>query len=110
MPARIQRRRAKGWRMPDGAVYVGRPGKFGNPWKVGDVLPSGAVVDRAVAVALYAAHLAANPGLVTAARAELADATALACWCPLDRPCHADILIKAFTALPQQAQKQGRLA
>jgi hypothetical protein len=34
-PERIQRRRAKGWRMPDGAVYVGRPTKWGNPWIVG---------------------------------------------------------------------------
>src|SRR5690606_25350676 len=29
-PRRIQRRRAKGWRMPDGAIYVGRPTKWGN--------------------------------------------------------------------------------
>ena len=24
-PQRIQRQRTKGWRMPEGAVYVGRP-------------------------------------------------------------------------------------
>jgi hypothetical protein len=29
---RIQRSRAKGWRMPEGAVYVGRPTLWGNPW------------------------------------------------------------------------------
>lgn len=29
---RIQRSRAKGWRMPEGAVYVGRPTMWGNPW------------------------------------------------------------------------------
>ena len=29
---RIQRSRAKGWRMPEGAVYVGRPSAFGNPF------------------------------------------------------------------------------
>ncbi len=32
MPQRIQRKRTKGWRMPDGAVYVGRPTKWGNPF------------------------------------------------------------------------------
>ena len=32
MPKRIQRKRTKGWKMPDGAVYVGRPTKFGNPF------------------------------------------------------------------------------
>ena len=34
MPIRIQRRRTKGWRMPAGAVYVGRPSYFGNPFSV----------------------------------------------------------------------------
>jgi len=30
-PARIQRRRLKGWRAPAGAIYVGRGSKWGNP-------------------------------------------------------------------------------
>lgn len=29
-PRRIQRKRTKGWRMPPAAVYVGRPGAWGN--------------------------------------------------------------------------------
>lgn len=32
-PGRIQRRRVKGWRMPEGAVYVGRGSKWGNPFQ-----------------------------------------------------------------------------
>ena len=32
-PQRIQRQRTKGWRMPEGAVYVGRPTKWGNPFE-----------------------------------------------------------------------------
>lgn len=36
MPERIQRSRGKGWRMPPGAVYVGRPSPYGNPWPVSD--------------------------------------------------------------------------
>ena len=35
-PTRIQRQRTKGWRMPEGAVYVGRPTIFGNPWSLED--------------------------------------------------------------------------
>lgn len=35
MPERIQRRRTKGWRMPEGAIYVGRPSKWGNPFQLG---------------------------------------------------------------------------
>jgi hypothetical protein len=33
-PVRIQRARTKGWRMPTNAVFVGRPGRWGNPWAV----------------------------------------------------------------------------
>lgn len=35
MPNRIQRRHSRGWRMPDGAVSVTRPGPHGNPFRVG---------------------------------------------------------------------------
>ncbi|TAL43871.1 MAG: DUF4326 domain-containing protein [Salinibacterium sp.] len=33
MPKRIQRKRTKGWRMPENTVYVGRPTMWGNPYK-----------------------------------------------------------------------------
>ena len=36
MPERIQRKRTKGWRMPVGAVYVGRPTKWGNPFPIAE--------------------------------------------------------------------------
>lgn len=32
MPERLQRQRTKGWRMPEGAIYVGRPSPWGNPF------------------------------------------------------------------------------
>lgn len=36
---RIQRKRTKGWKMPQNAIYVGRPSKWGNPIKlVGDCI------------------------------------------------------------------------
>lgn len=35
-PKRIQRKRTKGWRMPEDAVYVGRGSKWGNPFVVGE--------------------------------------------------------------------------
>ena len=31
MPQRIQRKRTKGWRKPEGTVYVGRGSRWGNP-------------------------------------------------------------------------------
>ncbi len=33
VPVRIQHQRAKGWRMPENTVYVGRPTKWGNPFR-----------------------------------------------------------------------------
>ncbi len=35
-PIRIQRKRTRGWKMPLNTVYVGRPTRWGNPWRVGD--------------------------------------------------------------------------
>lgn len=34
-PKRIRLSRAKGWRMPEGAIKVDRSTPFGNPWKCG---------------------------------------------------------------------------
>ncbi len=37
MPKRIRRERSRGWRMPKNSVYVGRPTKWGNPFRVVEV-------------------------------------------------------------------------
>ncbi|AUM18278.1 MULTISPECIES: DUF4326 domain-containing protein [Rhodococcus] len=102
-PERIQRQRTKGWRMSEGAVYVGRPTKWGNPYRVGDVnrFTGFDIKDAAEAVSLYAVELetlcrirpTAFNRLVESIRAELAGKD-LACWCPLDQPCHADVLLE----------------
>lgn len=116
MPERIRRRRTAGWRMPEGAVYVGRPSKWGNPIDLSDVsaqFPS--LDDRQVAqlvvvdfeVLAKRGHLgcpnwrrvggARGPiqwsyPSVEEIRAELAGKD-LACWCELEMPCHADVLL-----------------
>jgi hypothetical protein len=96
---RIQRRRTAGWRMPAGAVYVGRPTRWGNPVVVVDG-------DRAAAVRAYAQLLDVRPDLVAAARAALAGKT-LVCWCPIGQPCHGDVLAAvAAGASPQDAVDQ----
>lgn len=86
-PQRIQRKRTKGWRMPENAVYVGRPTKWGNPWKVGGPSYMGHVAwSAAHAVELY------DRGSILVGPDELRGKD-LACWCPLDQPCHADVLL-----------------
>ena len=57
---RIQRQRTKGWRMPEGAIYIGRPSLWGNPWTVrdmGSVYGIPAVERAAAAVRQYRAEL-----------------------------------------------------
>lgn len=108
MASRVQRRRIAGQPgMPPGAKYVGRPSKWGNPYAVGEVngwtgMP---ISDRAEAVSVYAAEMQTlqsfNPSgfdaLMDEIRRELRGKD-LACWCPLDQPCHADVLLELANA------------
>lgn len=147
MPRRIQRQQTKGWRMPEGAVFVGRPTLWGNPWQPGkhgcpnsvhlrdhdpdadygvrmDALwwrPIGATTGPADAVETYRLWLidgvpswtlmknspnvfALGVDILTWNRmriiATMPDLRGhdLACRCPLDRPCHADVLLEMANA------------
>ena len=132
-PKRIQRKRTKGWRMPEGAVYVGRPSIWGNPfrackceccgyWDVKDdndvtylvnheyVRQAHVRADRRTwttrgdavikAVSLYNDEATYWLGGWETTRPDLYAALPtlagrdLACWCPLDQPCHADVLLE----------------
>ena len=92
-PKRIQRQRTSGWRMPADAIYVGRPSKWGNPfnWK-DDCCPRCPEISRANAVHKFSEMVQSQPLLMADIQRELAGKD-LACWCPLDQPCHADVLI-----------------
>src|SRR4051812_21500077 len=95
-PIRIQRKRTKGWRMPPNTIYVGRPNRWGNPYKVGDPNPEwGGKITPADAVDLYKNNLPAFS--VLAAQKELRGKN-LACFCPLDQPCYADVLLELANA------------
>jgi hypothetical protein len=119
VPERIQRSRVKGWRMPEGAIYVGRPTKWGNPWVIdtssglvvgpGQFYSHDPTASRSLAVALYRDWLRLgnqSPALsgtrdYAVTRRIILDGLAelrghdLACWCPLDgQLCHADVLLE----------------
>ncbi|HEV2133769.1 MAG TPA: DUF4326 domain-containing protein [Terracidiphilus sp.] len=120
MPKRIQRKRTKGWKVPEGAVYVGRPTKWGNPFSLK------ACGTRSKCVRLYRAWLAGTfteksieriigrgvkveeqplamfrylviRGGLRGMLPELRGKD-LMCWCPLDQPCHADVLLELANA------------
>lgn len=90
MPKRIQRQRTKGWRMPAGAVYVGRPTKWGNPYHWQRMRGTEVVLMRARVVRMYAQ----KPPDAALFEIEELRGKDLACWCPLDEPCHADVLLE----------------
>lgn len=100
---RIQQRRTKGWRKPEGAVSVVRGTEWGNPFKVGTtiegVLPGGyttsVTVTPALAVALYERWLGQvyGPGIFGQIKRELGGKV-LMCFCPVGQPCHADLLME----------------
>ncbi|MGP3921385.1 DUF4326 domain-containing protein [Nonomuraea sp. 10N515B] len=88
-------------RVPKGAVYVGRaaPGLKASPYssphavgRRGCRVCGGRVHERGEVIELYHDHLRQHPDLVEQARRELAGKD-LACWCPCDQECHADVLL-----------------
>jgi len=82
-----------------GAVYIGRPSVWGNPFSIGK---DG---DREEVIAKYIAWLHENPDLVERIRRELVGKD-LICWCAPDA-CHGHILrdIAAGDPVPPIPQK-----
>jgi hypothetical protein len=82
---RIQQHRIKGWRKPADAISVARPHKWGNPYRTGQP----GIPDAQAAVELYREWLPTS-GL------QLSELTGrdLMCFCPLEQPCHADVLLE----------------
>jgi hypothetical protein len=72
--------------MPENAVYVGRPTRWGNPYRVSE-MPLGKCLE--MYELWLSAQLKSNPGFLD----PLMDKD-LACFCRLDSPCHADILLR----------------
>ncbi len=107
MPQVLKRRRTKGWRMPEGAVYVGRPTKWGNPFKVGEKNPYGTITaDKRHAFSIFMGFAPQNEQLVDAARKELRGKV-LVCWCvdwdgtwPPPGVCHAEVLLRLANQEP----------
>lgn len=119
-PQRIQRSRAPGWRKPENAVYVGRGSIWGNPFIVGapcGIFPKGmgfrgeaetlipalsldqciefycSLIDGHLKPEMYPDGRAFRDLIRHRSVSELRGKD-LMCWCPLDRACHADELLK----------------
>lgn len=101
-PVRIRLSRARGWRLPDGAINVARPGKWGNPFVVG--------TDGTREQCAAKFYQLCRGFIELGGRLEIDEQLSyyrrlrrsigelrghdLACWCALDgKPCHADVLL-----------------
>lgn len=107
-PQRIVRSRRKGTQLPEGAVYVGRPTIWGNPFQDRGM-------NHARSVIIHKNWLAGRVGDLSLERMHFSPAEIealhrlrekvltrlhelagkdLACWCPLTSPwCHAETLL-----------------
>lgn len=114
-PARIQRRRTRGWRTPDDTVIVSRPSRFGNPftfalaYELGYARHGDTEQARAAVVGAFTDWLAGNRSMWQSeegdrARQRILDGLPelrgknLACYCPDGAPCHADVLLRIANA------------
>ena len=95
-PLRIQRSRKHKQVSPNGLpiVYVGRPSKFGNPYKIGEhsVWLGRKCENIDDVVESYKLRLNASKARQRLAKEHLTGKN-LSCWCRLDCNCHADILL-----------------
>jgi hypothetical protein len=114
MAIRVQRKRVKGWKAPENTVNVTRPGKWGNPFKVGSyykINPTGFMspcAESSIGEAkrrgdhIYISNIQEAVDLFERYNKQLMfpppfkelKGKNLMCFCPLDKPCHADILLK----------------
>lgn len=84
--------------VPEGALFIARPGKWGNPHRVGPApcrTCGDAVHDRGEAIALYRDDLLNGrlPYSVADVREKMAGRD-LACWCAEGEACHGDELLR----------------
>lgn len=114
-PVRIQRKRTKGYDMQAhshwmnglSCVYVGRPGKWGNPYKIGEDGTAGECVEKYRAMLIKYTHKDGNmvdwiltSANIRAVQLELQGKN-LSCFCPLDQPCHSMVLLDIATNNPK---------
>lgn len=117
---RVQLSRKKGWRKPANTVVVARPSRFGNPFIVQPILPdddpqtllmdaqAGVCFSRAAAVKRFQQWVMVRPKLLAEIRSQLRGKN-LACWCPLNEPCHADVLLVIANRKRGPIGRRGRI-
>ena len=101
---RVQRKRTKGYRMAINTKYVGRPTKWGNPFRVADLGAEEAVkrykeclLNNAMCYTYFdeiEASIQFDRFKWMSENLEQLRGFDLACFCSLSSQCHADVLIE----------------
>lgn len=88
--------------MPANTVYVGRPTMWGNRYQIGTwsnrLGRHVETLEEAVQLYRDVVWAAPNAPHMTAWVRERLRGKNLACWCRLDQPCHADVLLELANA------------
>lgn len=84
MPKRIQRKRTKGWRAPEGVVNCTRPSKWSNPWRI---------TDRQTREKVLHCFRSYAEDHASEIQQDLRGKD-LMCFCGVDEDCHVDILLE----------------
>ncbi|MFE0177971.1 DUF4326 domain-containing protein [Streptomyces sp. NPDC059002] len=107
MPVRLQGSARTAWRSPASCIYVGGGTRYANPFRTDHPSPSGyrSSMTAQEGVHLFDAMLRGPVGRYYAERfARSLYGLDLMCTCPLDTPCHADVLLRlANRAEPRPA-------
>lgn len=134
IPHRVQRQRKKGWKMPRNTVYVGRPGKWGNPIEITYALYLAAVdisqmqkekvlvgnegekawFPYATAISLQKYKKYLEEDLLKREDIKQLKGKNLACWCRICENkeyvhCHADILLSLANDVPIETIRENNL-
>lgn len=136
---RIQRHRTKGWRLPENAICVTRPGLWGNPFVGKEAIPAFRryAIFRALGLPVTYRNVAIGEDeMQVNVEGYQFDAVAsehdtepttvfppldrewldelhgrdLACWCDIHDPCHADFLLELMAAGVRSAVDGSDLA
>lgn len=95
MPVRLRGASRDAAALSTACAYVGPCSRYANPFTAGVRSPLGPPMDAAESVDLFTATLRGPIGLRYAARfARALRGLDLMCTCPLDAPCHADVLLR----------------
>ena len=114
-PIRVQRKRVKGWKMPENTLSVTRPGKWGNPFRVEEMYRQDGIMLYGVKTSVMEcvetlirncrpayelksdavqASINCFEIYITGKDLSVLKGKNLACFCLLENACHADILLE----------------